>query len=266
MSPLAGPLLRTTESVCPWQHRVMTATYDRIGVGYGLVRRPDPRLAGLILAALGDAELVLNVGAGAGSYEPTDRQVVAAEPSQVMLGQHPGSRRVRAVAGALPFRSGSFDAAMAIMTVHHWPDLLVGLDEMRRVAARQVVFTWDPEFDQELWVVSEYVPQIRAIEHARFTPLSTVVSALDAHTVHRFEIPWDFSDGYQPAFWRRPEAYLDPSIRAASSTFAQLPDSVVEPAMDRLREDLQSGAWHECHRGLLGSDRMDFGYRLVVAG
>lgn len=244
----------------------MTATYDRIGVGYGLVRRPDPRLTALIHAALGDAELVLNVGAGAGSYEPTDRQVVAAEPSQVMLGQHPGLRRVRAVAGALPFGSRSFDAAMAIMAVHHWPDLLVGLDEMRRVAARQVVFTWDPEFDRELWVVSEYVPQIRAIEHARFTPLSTLVSALDAHTVRRFEIPWDFSDGYQPAFGHRPEAYLDPSIRAASSTFAQLPDSVVEPAMDRLRRDLQSGAWHERHRGLLDSDRMDFGYRLVVAG
>ncbi len=244
----------------------MTAAYDRIGIGYSAVRRADPRLAALIHSALSDAELILNVGAGIGSYEPVDRTVVSAEPSQVMLDQHPGARRIRAVAGALPFGSGRFDAAMAVMTAHHWPDLLAGLAEMRRVARRQLVFTWDPGFDQELWIVSEYVPQIRQIEHARFPPLHTVIGALAARAVVPFEIPWDFSDGYQPAFWRRPEAYLDPSVRAASSTFAQLPGAIVEPAMERLRLDLQSGAWHDRHSDLLGAEQMDFGYRLIVSG
>ena len=120
------------------------ATYDMIGVGYSKVRRPDPRLDGLIGDALGDARSVLDVGAGAGSYEPAGRQVVAVDPSLVMLGQHPGSRRVRAMAECLPFADGSFDAAMAILTVHHWSDVAAGVREMRRVARRQVVFTWDP--------------------------------------------------------------------------------------------------------------------------
>jgi len=244
----------------------VTAVYDRIGLGYADVRRPDPRLAALITTALADARSILNVGAGAGSYEPPDREVVAVEPSQVMLNQHPGIRRVRGSAEALPFRSGSFDVAMAVMTVHDWPDLLARLREMTRVGRRQVVFTWDPDFERELWVVTEYLPEIRQIDHARFTPLQDVVDALGAHTVLRFDIPWDFTDGYQPAFWRRPEAYLEPSIRAASSTFAQLPSSVVDPAMDRLRDDLRSGAWQKRHRDLLTSDRIDFGYRLVVAG
>ena len=170
----------------------MTAVYDWIGLGYADVRRPDPRLAALITTALADARSILNVGAGAGSYEPPDREVVAVEPSQVMLNQHPGIRRVRGSAEALPFRSGSFDVAMAVMTVHHWPDLLAGLREMTRVARRQVVFTWDPDFERELWVVTEYLPEIRQIEHARFTPLQDVVDALGAHTVLRFGHPVGF--------------------------------------------------------------------------
>lgn len=244
----------------------MTAIYDKIGIGYGNVRRSDPGLAALIRDALGDADLVLNVGAGTGSYEPADLTVVAAEPSQVMLAQHPGSTRVQAVAGALPFRSGAFDAAMAVMTVHHWPDLRGGLAEMRRVSRRQLVFTWDPDFDRELWIVSEYVPEIRELESARYAPVTAIADALDARMVIPFEIPWDFSDGYQPAFWRRPEAYLDPAIRAASSTFAQLPDAIVEPAIERLRQDLLSGAWRDRHSDLLAVDQMDYGYRLIVSG
>lgn len=230
------------------------------------MRRPDPRLASLIADALGDAEMIVNVGAGAGSYEPADRRVVAVEPSRVMLGQHPGPNLVQGAAEDLPFAERCFDAAMAIMTVHHWTNLSAGLRELRRVAGRQVVFTWDPDFDRELWIVSDYLPEIRAIERARFPSLAGVVRALRAHTILAFPIPFDFTDGYQPAYWRRPEAYLDPRIRAASSTFAQLPDDIVEPAMGRLREDLESGAWKERHGDLLGADHVDYGYRLVVAG
>jgi ubiquinone/menaquinone biosynthesis C-methylase UbiE len=136
----------------------MGATYDQIGQGYDQVRRPDPRLAALIGAALGDARTVVNVGAGAGSYEPATGRVAAVEPAAVMLAQHRGRARVQATAEALPFPGGAFDAAMAIMTIHHWADLRAGLAELRRVARRQVIFTWDKEHARELWVVSEYVP------------------------------------------------------------------------------------------------------------
>ncbi|MFF4101232.1 class I SAM-dependent methyltransferase [Streptomyces sp. NPDC001903] len=242
------------------------AAYDRIGIGYKNVRRPDPRLGALIRQALGGARTVVNVGAGAGSYEPEDAEVTAVDPSQVMLDQHPGPRKVKAGAEELPFADGAFDAAMAVLTVHHWPDPHRGLRELRRVSRRQAVFTWDPEHRPELWVVEEYLPEIRELDGARFTPLAEVVQAMDAHTVLPFPIPHDFTDGFQSAHWRRPEAYLDPAVRAASSTFATLPPSVVEPAMERLRADLASGAWQRRHAHLLGRESVDYGYRLVVAG
>ncbi|MFI6151464.1 class I SAM-dependent methyltransferase [Kitasatospora sp. NPDC051170] len=242
------------------------ATYDRIGTDYSRIRRPDPRLHALIGLALEGARTVVNVGAGAGSYEPEGVEVTAVDPSQIMLDQHPGAVKVRAGAEQLPFPDHSFDAAMAVMTVHHWPDPLGGLAEMRRVARRQVVFTWDPTHRTELWLLGEYLPEIRDLEHARFTPLHTVVDALDAHTVLPFPIPHDFTDGFQIAYWRRPELYLDATIRQASSTFAQLPPSVVEPAIARLREDLASGAWHRRHADLLERESVDYGYRLIVAG
>ncbi|MEU6441443.1 class I SAM-dependent methyltransferase [Streptomyces sp. NPDC047046] len=240
--------------------------YDRIGVGYRQVRQADPRLAALIHEGLGGARTVVNVGAGTGSYEPVDAEVVAVDPSQVMLDQHPGERKVRAVAGELPFGDGEFDAAMAVLTVHHWPDLRQGLAELRRVARRQVVFTWDPGHEPELWVVGEYFPEIRAMERERFTPVSDVADAMGAHTVVPFPIPHDFTDGLQTAYWRRPEMFLDPVVRAASSTFAQLPDSVVEPAVARLRADLESGEWHRRHAELLTRESVDYGYRLLIAG
>lgn len=209
---------------------------------------------------------MVNVGAGTGSYEPEQAQVTAVDPSQVMLDQHPGAVKVRAGAERLPFADGAFDAAMAVMTVHHWPDLHRGLAELRRVARRQVVFSWDPEHRPELWLLDEYLPEIRTMEHAWFTPLSEVAEGLGAHTVLPFPIPHDFTDGFQIAYWRRPELFLDPVLRQASSTFAQLPAAVVEPAMARLRADLDSGAWHRRHADLLERDSMDYGYRLLIAG
>ncbi|MGW1255168.1 class I SAM-dependent methyltransferase [Streptomyces sp. NPDC002513] len=243
-----------------------TATYDRIGIGYRNVRRPDPRLAALIHKALAGARTVVNVGAGTGSYEPADAEVTAVDPSQVMLDQHPGRRKFLAAAEELPFEDGAFDAAMAVMTVHHWPDLRHGLAELRRVSRRQVVFTWDPHHLPELWMIEEYLPEIRQLEHARFTSLSHVVETLGAHTVLPFAIPHDFTDGFQIAYWRRPEFYLDPVVRRASSTFAQLSPSVVEPAIAGLRSDLASGAWRHRHADLLSRESMDYGYRLLIAG
>ncbi|OKI12855.1 class I SAM-dependent methyltransferase [Streptomyces sp. CB03911] len=240
-------------------------TYDRIGAGYRNVRHPDPRLAALIAQALAGAGTVLNVGAGTGSYEPVDAEVTAVDPSRVMLDQHPGSRKVRAWAEDLPFADGEFDAAMAIMTVHHWTDLRQGLRELRRVARRQVVLTWDPVHPLELWIVSEYLPEIRDLENSRFLPVSEVARELGAHTVLPFPIPHDFTDGFQVAFWRRPEQYLDATVRRASSTFATLPDEVVEPAVARLRADLESGAWARRHTDLLHQESVDYGFRLLIA-
>lgn len=242
------------------------ADFDRIGAGYSQIRCADPRLTEAIRGALGPACRILNVGAGAGSYEPSAGEVVAAEPSLVMLGQHPGPRRVQASAEALPFPPASFDASMATLTVHHWSDLCGGLEEMRRVSRRQVVFTWDPHHEHELWLHSEYLPEMATFEKSRFPPLAQVVDLLGAHRVVPFGIPHDFSDGFQHAFWRRPEAFLDPSVRAASSMFAVLPVSSVEPSLERLRADLASGIWAKRHGELLARDVVDYGFRIVIAG
>jgi SAM-dependent methyltransferase len=223
-------------------------------------------LAALITQAIGDAETVVNVGAGTGSYEPTDRAVVAVEPSSVMLAQHRGIHPVQGTAEHLPFADATFDVAMAILTVHHWDDLDRGLAELRRVSRRQVVFTWDPDHRPQLWIVADYVPAIGAMEAARFASVPHIVAALGAHTVSTFEIPHDFTDGFQAVFWRRPEMYLDPAIRSASSTFASLPPEEVDPGMARLRRDLESGDWHRTYGDLLSKERVDYGYRLIVAG
>lgn len=240
--------------------------YDVIGVGYGSKRRPDPRLSAAIDEAIGSASTILNVGAGAGSYEPSDRPVVALEPSGVMLAQHRGHRRVRGVAEHLPFDDGAFDVALAILTVHHWEDLDAGLAELRRVATRQVLFTWDPDYQHKLWITTDYVPAIDDLETSRFTSLTSILDTLGAHTVETFEIPHDFTDGFQAAFWRRPEMYLDPEVRRASSTFASLPPELVMPGIERLRRDLQTGKWHETYGGLLALEKADFGHRIVIAG
>ncbi len=240
--------------------------YDVIGIGYGSKRRPDPRLGAAINEAIGPAVTVLNVGAGAGSYEPSDRSVVSLEPSRVMLAQHPGIRRVQGEAEYLPFADGTFDVAMAILTVHHWEDLESGLAELRRVARRQVVFTWDPDHERKLWITTDYVPAIDDLETSRFVSLASIIDSLGAHSVQRFEIPHDFTDGFQAAYWRRPAMYLDPEIRAASSTFASLPPELVEPGIERLRSDLQSGHWRVTYGELLALERADFGHRILIAG
>ena len=243
-----------------------SADFDRIGARYSDIRRPDPRLAAAVAAALGHAGRVLNVGAGAGAYEPPDAEMVAAEPSLVMLGQHTGRCRVRATAGSLPFGTSTFDASMATLTVHHWPDLGQGLAEMTRVSRRQVVFTWDPDHDTELWLHSEYLPDMAVFERSRFPSLTQVVDLLGAHTVEPFALPHDFTDGFQHAFWRRPEAFLDPGVRAASSMFAILPPRSVAQGLDRLRADLRSGIWATRHEDLLACDVVDYGFRIVIAG
>jgi SAM-dependent methyltransferase len=241
--------------------------YEDVGRGYTRTRLQDPRIAAAIHAALGDARTVVNVGAGAGSYEPADRDVVAVEPSAVMRAQRaPGSAPVHdATAEQLPFDDDSFDAAMAVLSDHHWKDQPRGLAEMRRVARRTVVlFSWDPAHVLDSWLVRDYVPSF-----ARLIPpgyeLADTARLLGDATIHPVPIPHDCSDGFLHAYWRRPHAYLDPEVRAGISVFARLDPAEFEPGLERLERDLADGTWQRRNAALLELDELDLGYRLVVA-
>lgn len=237
--------------------------YDTIGQGYQQRRVPDPRLAAAIHAALGDAQTVVNVGAGTGSYEPTDRAVTAVEPSGVMIAQRPSGAApvVQASAETLPFPDGSFDAAMAVLTIHHWDDVKAGLAEMQRVARRVVILTWDPAQDG-FWLTAEYVPGILALDRVLFPSLDAITAVLGQCSVEPLPIPADCTDGFTGAYWRRPEAYLDAAVRGAMSSFARVD---AQEGLDRLAVDLTSGRWHERYGHLLDVKALDLGYRLVVA-
>ena len=243
----------------------MPDLYDAIGDGYHLVRRPDPRIAAAILRALGDAESMLNVGAGTGSYEPAGQRVVAVEPSMTMILQRRSDAPpvVRASASALPFRDGSFDASLAILTVHHWPDQQTGLAELRRVARRRtVVFTWDPA-SAGFWL-ADYFPEILEIDRGIFPSLAELRREFGLVTIVDVPIPHDCVDGFLGAYWRRPRAYLSASVRSAISTFSKLGD--IAQGLARLQAELSSGEWERRHGDVLTRDTLDLGYRLVIAG
>ena len=239
------------------------ALYDGIGIGYGGRRRPDARIESRVHAALGGARTVVNVGAGTGSYEPAG--CVAVEPSRVMIDQRPpgAAPAVQARAEQLPFADGAFDAAMAVLTTHHWTDPQRGLAEMRRVSRRQVVLTWDQDVTVENWLIRDYLPEIASSE-AELPALAAVTAAWPDAEVSVVPVPWDCTDGFLAAYWRRPEAYLDPTVRAAVSSFHRLGDAVVLPAMARLAADLESGEWARRNADLLEREELDCAYRLVV--
>lgn len=238
--------------------------YDRIGTGYALGRRTDPRWLTPVLTALGSARMVANVGAGTGSYEPAG--VLAIEPSMEMIRQRPpgAGPAVRARAEALPLRDRSVDAVLAVLTVHHWTDWRAGIAELRRVAPRRVVLAYDTRRHAEFWFVREYVPEIAALESGR-PSADDIAHELGADSVVPLPLPWDFADGVFPAYWRRPAAYLDPDVRDACSALAQTDRDAVDRGIRRLREDLRTGRWHTDHRALLALDEWDAGFRLIVS-
>jgi SAM-dependent methyltransferase len=239
--------------------------YDRIGAGYARNRRPDPAIATMIEEALGAARSVVSVGAGTGSYEPADRWVVAVEPSSVMVQQRPfgAAPAVRAVAERLPLRSSSFDAALAVLTVHHWPDPWVGLAEMRRVAQHQVVLTFDPGAHCSHWL-TDYVPEIATLFRAA-PPVESIAAALGARQIRPVLLSHDTPDGMTIAYWRRPEAYLDTELRASGSALQQVDLKALERGLRRLEADLSSGEWRRRYQDLLAMQAMDYGLRLVVS-
>ncbi|MCX6024504.1 MAG: methyltransferase domain-containing protein [Chloroflexi bacterium] len=243
----------------------MTQLYDRIGLGYSGYRRPDPRIAAAILRALGGAASVVNVGAGAGSYEPEDRPVVAVEPSLAMIRQRPpgAAPAVQASAAALPFAEGAFAAGLAVLTVHHWPDQAAGLAELARVTRERIVMlTWDIEAPL-FWLIEDYLPANQEIDAAIFPKMEVWNGILGDIEVVPVPVPHDCTDGFLGAYWRRPHAYLDPGVRGAISSFAKLGN--VDDALERLRSDLADGTWERRHGDLLTRSELDLGYRLVIA-
>jgi SAM-dependent methyltransferase len=243
------------------------ALYDTYGQTYGATRRADPRLAAQVAAALADASSVVNIGAGTGSYEPP-QTVVAIEPSLTMLAQRPGGAApaLQATAEHLPLRDHCADAAMAILTIHHWSDLAAGIAEMRRIAARRLVFlTWRAEEFSKFWLVEEYLPEAGRIDAEMAVPLDLLMSMLKRPRVVPVPVPHDCTDGFGAAYWRRPQAYLDPTVRAGISLLARAGENVLAAGLARLASDLHTGSWHRDHADLLERDRLDVGYCLVIA-
>ncbi len=220
--------------------------YDTHGAGYRDHRRADPRIAALVRTALGSARTVCNVGAGAGSYEPADLAVVAVEPSATMRAQRaPGlGPAVEARAEQLPLADGSVDAAMASVTVHHWPDPDAGLRELRRISRGPVVvLTFDGELLDRFWL-DHYIPELAEVERHRFPDIGHILEVLGGRgEVLEVPIPIDCTDGFTETYYARPEAFLDPGVRAAQSAWAFIPDDAVARFDEHLRRDLTSGEW-----------------------
>ena len=241
----------------------MTAIYDTIGVDYANLRKPDPRIAQAIHAALGNARTVLNVGAGTGSYEPGHREVAALEPSAEMIAQRSSQAApvVQGTAEDLPFADDSFDAAMGVLTVHHWSDQAKGLAEMRRVARdRIVLLTFDPE-NRVQWLL-DYWPKLADLDARIMPKLSLYGEVLGQVEIVPVPIPHDCTDGFLYAYWRRPHAYLDPAVRKSISSFWKID---ADAGLARLAKDLDSGAWEARYRELLTRNEIDAGYCLLLA-
>lgn len=243
--------------------------YDTIGLGYAALRRPDPRIASAIEAALGDAQSVVNVGAGTGSYEPSNREVLAIEPSEVMIRQRRphAAPCLRGSSEALPVAAKSADAAMAVLSAHHWTDLEQGFREMTRVARRRVVLlTWVPDAPgaAPFWLTEDYFPEILAHDRTIFPSIDALTAILGRCVgparVTPVPIPHDCVDGFLCAYWRRPECYLEPERRAAISSFARIDAT---PGLTKLRADLDSGRWTQQNSHLHRLEALDLGYRIV---
>lgn len=247
--------------------------YDRIGRTYASARQTDPRIAAAIWRALGDARTVLNVGAGTGHYEPSDREVVALEPSAVMIAQRPpgAAPAVQGHAEELPFEDDSFDAVMAVLSDHHWPDRRRGLAEMRRVARGPIVlFNANPAEAERFWMTTEYLPEfLELIRPAHRVPgawENEFREVLGNAEFTPVPVPHDCADGFYSAYWRRPEAYLDPRVRAGTSVFSKVSSAAVDRATAALGADLKAGRWHERHRELLTKDELHLGFYVISAG
>ncbi len=243
----------------------MTSLYNTIGHTYSRGRRSDPRIATAIESALGNCETILNVGAGTGSYEPRSRVVVAVEPSITMIAQRPAGAApvVQACAEALPFRNGSFDAVLGILTVHHWKDQAKGFSECVRLARSRVVFvTNDFDVCAQFWLF-DYFPELLRADRHIFPSMARFADALGPVETIAVPVPSDCRDGFLGAYWQCPRAYLDPIVRGNISTFSKI--GSIDSQLARLKGDIESGAWQRRYPSLEGLGTLDLGYRIVIA-
>ncbi len=241
------------------------AIYDKIGKHYSAQRRADPRIAEVLWRHLEGKEHVLNIGAGTGSYEPPDKTLVALEPSATMISQRPAGSApvVQGIAAGLPFAAGSFDASMAVLSMHHWPDWRRGVAEALRVGSRRfVTLTWT-RFPEGFWLL-DYFPEIEELDRGLFPPLETIDAEFGVVSVDVVPIPADCIDGFLCANWARPGAYLDPVVRGGISTFHKLGD--LEERISGLAADLESGRWDARYGHLRDLETFDYGYRVVSIG
>lgn len=245
-----------------------TPRYDTIGDGYAQTRQEDPAIRDRLHAALGEARTVLNVGAGTGSYEPTDRHVIAVEPSDVMAAQRPRhlAPSIRATADDLPLRDQSVDAAMAILSLHHWDHCEQGVRELRRVTRGPVILlTYDAEVSARMWLVADYLPETAETDRKTFPPPEQLGEWLGGEfTVETIPVSRHCKDWMLGSFWAHPERVLDPQARAGTSGFARLSADVEERVVTAVEQDLKSGAWDERHGQLRQLESYDAGLRLVV--
>ncbi len=247
---------------------VSEAAYDRIGRGYGDVRRPDPRIAARISAAFDDAKTVVNVGAGTGSYEPADREVVAVEPSAEMIAQRPADAApaVQASAERLPFEDDSFDAAMGVLTAHHWADLSAGLGEMQRVTRLRIVMVaFDPDALEDLWITADYFPAMLELKRPSGAGSRELAALLPATTTSPLPVPRDCEDHFFAALWARPELLFDDDIVRPMWVWQSISEEARQAGRKRLAADLESGAWEQRYGHLRQESELDVGLRLVVA-
>ncbi|RZJ70392.1 class I SAM-dependent methyltransferase [Flavobacterium sp.] len=243
--------------------------YDNLGETYSKIRQTDPRIANYVLDALADAKTIINIGAGSGSYEPENKYVVAVEPSVTMRKQRLANQKVPAIdakADSLPFDDNSFDAAMAMVTIHHWPDIDKGLREIRRVTKNQIlVMTFDPDALDKFWN-ADYFPELIEVEKARYPKIQDILDALGGKSeVIEIPIPLDCRDGFQEAFYGRPEAFLNPEVRLNQSAWGFLRDGLEEESVNRLKADLDSGKWDEKFGKYRSEPFATFALRLIVS-
>ncbi|AQA17859.1 SAM-dependent methyltransferase [Halioglobus japonicus] len=241
------------------------AIYDRIGKGYSRRRVPDPRIESQLVARLGDATSVLNIGAGTGSYEPRHLPLVALEPSFEMISQRSSGAApvVQGAAERLPFTDNSFSHVMTVLSMHHWQDVDAGLREICRVARDAfVVLTWDPEA-QPFWLTRDYFPAFYEQDCGVFPSMTQIGAHFKEVEVAPLMIPADCMDGFLAAYWCRPEAYLDADVQQSISSFSRYPDTA--SGLEKLRADLASGAWARQNKALMSREHIDAGYRLLVA-